>query len=210
MTSLYIRRRLFNKLRLYNDHLYYFNQKSLKGYGASLVLYALFVIIFLMDKFQLIKQTEIIPTTSTMIIFTIIASYMCVRVWKIKRYGLDLPGPDEIQKLDERIDHFVKGINWRYKRQRKVVRFFSSVQIDYFVLIPIAMLLAQIFKAKEFHFDIETILLIVVIGALILGNLTSLRIANRNFEDLQREPYVKVRNIVVNFLIQSRLNPRNK
>jgi hypothetical protein len=208
MTDYYIRRRIFAKLRLYNDHLFYFNQLSLNAYGALLILYGLSLIVYVLSKFELIRYTEFIPSNEFMTVYTLMICYMIFRIWKIKNYGLDLPTSDDMHDLERA----VKGMNWRYRRQRRVVRAFSRSQMDMIILPWMIIILSQIYKItqNEFDFSIESVLSLVVVVALILGLLTRFRITNRTFEVLQREPHIKVRNLVVNFLLQSQLNPRNK
>jgi len=216
MTLEYIIKRIYNKTRITADFDLLAIRKLISGYIYFITIMTLFDIAFFLSYFSLIdKSLSLELSNEFIIIMNIVLVFSLYRVWRNnKNFKYKFPNPQNYQEdikdySQEDLRILVKQINDRHRLMQRIV---NSMLKDQFIG-PIIIVAASSFKAYDMiskglnNDDLVLLFLLITSIASGIGFIIGIRKNPTSFKYLQRSISYKVRNIIIDSIIYSNLNP---
>lgn len=216
MTVEYIVKRIYKKSRLIHDLDLFAFKKLVSTYPIILISILCFDTLLLLNRYFGIAANIIENTTRNEIIFTnALLAYITFRAWKnSNKVKYEFVEPDRyIADLKEYTSEELRKLVIQINKRRRIMTRMVGAMAEYELIIPGSFLLAGAFKLYDvlakgnFKLDLVYIFFISVVIALQVGFLLGFRKNPSYFKTLQNTIVYKVRNLIIDSIVSSSINP---
>ncbi|MEK6480544.1 hypothetical protein WJR50_23575 [Catalinimonas sp. 4WD22] len=216
MTTEYIIKRIYYKSRIIADFDLFAIKKLISGYKYFIFLIIITDLVYFLSKYLGIESAITVEITIKHIfIINTALAFFIYRIWKnYNNHKYNFPEPlkylqDISEYSDEDLRKLVKQVNRRQIFMERLV----GRMIEYQIIIPTFLIIIIVYKLYEvysepsvrFNFSFIFFMSAVLFSA--IGFLLGARISPKSFKKDQNSIIYRVRNIIIDSLVFSNLNP---
>ena len=199
---------VLRKLRKLQDYNFQVNKIIIDTYKYFIFSILIIFALFFLEYFNLLKSGLNLKNDKGFIIFLFLFGlYSIVRVYFITKYKYKFP--NLVKYSREETEEILQNVNKTYKFKKRLAdRFFRDqrfyfILLFFFITLNIYKNVSSLIGNELVEFVFTNFVLVLILISMLFG----LFHKSKKFESSNKQIHIKIRNSIVDYLINSKFNP---